>query len=372
MSRSIRAVLILAAVLGIAAAVLLGVFRIQAIEITGNERHSSEQIRDDLIYDFYTKNTLYFCWKYREAVPSEDTPYLASVQAKMISPTSVLVIVKENTLIGRLDYNGQNVYFDSEGNVQEISSNIYEEVPLVTGLTIEEPVMYQKLTMDNPATLRTMLSITQLLIKSGLIPDYVSFDDSGNMTLSIGPVLVELGQDEYLEEKIANLVQLYPQLNGQSGTLNMEGFTGKNEAITFKAGNEELTEQETEGDESGDTEGGEESGDGTSQTLAGVGVDISSGNEGSSGNEDADDNTGADDTAGDEDDNQPAEEVNSSLPLMVFDSSGNLHYDAHVVGGNVVDSYGNPIAGCYVNDAGNVVDAYWNEIDPNSGTVLNI
>jgi Mn-containing catalase len=52
---------------------------------------------------------------------------------------------------------------------------------------------------------------------------------------------------------------------------------------------------------------------------------------------------------------------------MVFDSSGTLRYDAHVSDGQVVDSYGNPIDGCYVNENGNVVDAYWNEIDPATG-----
>ena len=109
MSRGIRAVLILAAVLGIAAAVLLGGFRIHSIEIIGNERNSSEKIRDDLIYDFLTENTLYFCWKYRTSTPAEDTPYLSGVQAKMLSPTSVRIIVAESTLIGQLEYNGDRV-----------------------------------------------------------------------------------------------------------------------------------------------------------------------------------------------------------------------------------------------------------------------
>ena len=54
---------------------------------------------------------------------------------------------------------------------------------------------------------------------------------------------------------------------------------------------------------------------------------------------------------------------------MVFDSSGTLRYDAHVVNGQVVDAYGNPIDGCYVNENGNVMDAYWNEIDPHTGTL---
>ena len=349
MSRGIRAVLILAAVLGIAAAVLLGGFRIHSIEIIGNERNSSEKIRDDLIYDFLTENTLYFCWKYRTSTPAEDTPYLSGVQAKMLSPTSVRIIVAESTLIGQLEYNGNRVYFDSEGVVQEISQNVYDQVPYVSGVTIEEPVLYQKLTLDNQASLRTVLSITQLLVKSGLIPDSVNFDENGNMTLVLGTVTVELGRDEYLEEKIANLVQLYPEVSSQKGTLNMEGFTGKNEAITFSE-EAPAVEEEAETESAAPTEG--QTG---SETLAGVGTDSSAGGE---------------EAGQDEDDNQePAEETPSAV-FMVFDSGGTLRYDARVVNGEVVDSYGNPIAGCYVNEAGNVKDAYWNEIDPRTGELI--
>ena len=62
-----------------------------------------------------------------------------------------------------------------------------------------------------------------------------------------------------------------------------------------------------------------------------------------------------------------AEETSSGTPFMVFDSSGTLRYDAHVVNGQVVDGYGNLIDGCRVDENGNVVDAYWNVIDPNTG-----
>ena len=72
----------------------------------------------------------------------------------------------------------------------------------------------------------------------------------------------------------------------------------------------------------------------------------------------------------DEDDNQEPVEETPSAVFMVFDSGGTLRYDARVVNGEVVDSYGNPIAGCYVNEAGNVKDAYWNEIDPRTGELI--
>lgn len=343
MNRGIKAAAIFAVILGIAAAVLLGVFRIQSIDIRGNERYGAEQIRDDLIYDFKTRNTLYFSWIYRTKAPAEDAPYLASVQATMLSPTSIRLDVTENQLVGRVQYGDNNVYYDNTGAVQEISETIHEGIPLVTGIEIEEPQLYQKLAMDNASTLRTMLNITQLLIQSDLIPDSVSFDSSSNMTLRLGSVTVKLGQDEYLEEKIANLVTIYPQIAGQDGTLNMEGFTGKNEAITFKT-NEPVPEpaqDESEAEGSGSLAG---EGSGTGEAYE----------EGAEG-------------TGDGQEDASSQESVSGTPFMVFDSSGTLRYDAHVVNGQVVDGYGNLIDGCRVDENGNVVDAYWNVIDPNTG-----
>ena len=338
MSRGIRAAAIFAVIIGIAAAVVLGVFRIQSIDIKGNERYASEQIRDDLIYDFKTRNTLFFSWKYRSKGPADDAPYLASVQATMLTPTSIRLDVAENQLVGRVQYQEKNVYYDNTGVVQEISDTVYEGIPLVTGIEIEEPQLYQKLTMDNTSTLRTMLNIAQLLIQSNLIPDSVKFSDNGNMRMRLGSATVKLGQDEYLEEKIANLVTIYPQIAGQEGTLNMEGFTGKNEAITFKAKEPEPVEQPASEAENSESLAGEGSGDGSA--------------DGSGNQAPADDGT--------------TEEI-TGTPFMVFDSSGTLRYDAHVVNGQVVDGYGNLIDGCTVDENGNVVDAYWNVIDPNTG-----
>lgn len=102
MSRGIRAVAILVVVLGAAAAIVLGVFQIRSIDVKGNERYSAEQIRDDLIYDFKTRNTLYFSWKYRSEGPAADAPYLKSIQAVMLSPTSVRIVVQESQIVGRV------------------------------------------------------------------------------------------------------------------------------------------------------------------------------------------------------------------------------------------------------------------------------
>ena len=272
----------------------------------------------------------------------------------MLSPTSVRIIVEESRMVGRVQYENSNVYYDSNGVVQEITDKIYTGIPLVTGVEIETPQLYQKLVMKNASLLRTMLNITQLLIQRELIPDSVTFDANQNMILRLGPVTVLLGRDEYLEEKVANLVSIYPQIQSEAGTLNMEGFTGKNEAITFKSDAASQQESETESSQEGEDGQSGESSAGTIQpsgdSLAGEGSAAEAGPQEEGGQEEP----------------EQEEEV-ASTPFMVFDSSGTLRYDAHVVNGQVVDSYGNPIDGCTVNENGNVVDAYWNEIDPATG-----
>ncbi len=325
----------------IAAVILLGGFRIRTVEILGSERYTAEEIKEDLIYDLWTKNTLYFSWKYRHAGSDACAPYLDSIQAKMLSPGKVRLQVKEKKLLGYVQYAGNNVYFDSDGEVLEITENIYEKIPLVAGIAMDEPVLYQKLPVENSAQLRTILNITGLLLNADLIPDDISFGENLTITLHIGNIEVKLGQDEYLEEKVSNLVTIYQEIKDESGVLNMESFTGKNEPISLRPMEEETGTEETDPEETQLQVQQETDGEGN-----------------------AVDNSEETDAVSDDNTDQETTGVSS---FMVFDSSGTLRYDAHVVNGLVVDAYGNPIDGCSVEENGYVKDAYWNIIDPQTG-----
>ena len=332
--RRLPAVLITVIVIAALAAVLAVGFRMRTFEVVGNGRYSADRIRDDLVYDPLTGNSLWFSWKYRNNAEEPRAPYLASVQAKLVSPSHVKVTVSEKQLTGYVSYNSNNVYVDTNGTVLEIGDSEIEGIIRVTGITMGEPTLYQKLPVDDTALLRTMLSITRMIGATDLEAETVAFDENRNITVTIGTVEVNLGQDEYLEEKVSNLVTIYPQVRNQEGTLNMSAFTGRNEAITFSAAVPE-TEPVTEPPQETAPE----------ENLAGVGEE------------------GRGETA-------PEETGQVGLDaFMVFDSSGTLRYDAHVVNGQVVDKYGNPIDGCYVNEDGNVVDAYWNVISPYTGTL---
>lgn len=367
--------LISAAVLVIAAAVILLGFRVRTVVVTGNTRHTGQEISVGLSHDFLTQNTLYLLWKYRKEDIPETLPYLNAMKIKMQSPSRIEVTVTEKEPVGYLDKES-NIYFDKDGMVLEISDEVYGDVPVVTGVSAGEAVLYQRVPTDSSAQLRTILSLTQLLSYQELSAKEIRFGENMDITVTIGSVNAILGQDEYLEEKVANLRAILDSMDGRAGTLHMENFTGKNEPVTFtnSDGTEEKNPGSSDGDEAetGDGTGGDETGGNSSNADgegAGDGTDDGSAPDGDgSGNADegaaqAGDNGGEAGTP--EENDQP-----QSTTFMVFNSSNTLVYDAHVVNGVVVDGNGNPIDGCSVNEDGNVVDAYWNVIDPATGQLV--
>lgn len=338
----------LAAVFAVILVIVAG-FRIRQVEVEGNEEYTPQQIVSALIDTPAMRNSLLFAWRYHTAREEPKTPYLRSVQAKLRAPGKVRIIVAEKKVAAGILYTGTYYYFDTSGYVLKASGQMEEDVPMIYGMTIDEPVINQKLPAVNAAQLSTMLSVAALVGESPVIVDSITFDENNNISLASGGLKVDLGQNEYLEEKISYLSYVYDEVRGKKGTLIMSSFTGKNDDIVFASDEPETTApaqtESTSAEETAAQPGQEQAGQ--AQTTPAQ--------------------TGADTPESD----APAEEENKEVVgvegFQVFDSSGTLRNDARVIGGQVLDANGNPIDGCYLNEAGHVIDAYMNEIDPQTG-----
>ncbi|MCD7820277.1 MAG: hypothetical protein LUH07_14715, partial [Lachnospiraceae bacterium] len=133
-----------------------------------------------------------------------------------------------------------------------------------------------------------------------------------------------------------------------------------NEDITFTPSGEEIEETETE-TEMTETE---------ENTVADSSGEVDAGSDTSTA-EDADSSDSASDDSGSSDEEEASDDEESEVDLMVFNSSGQLVNNVHVRNGVVVDSDGNEVPGCSVNEDGYVVDAYMNIIDPATGELMN-
>lgn len=232
-----KRLIVTGAILAAAAVLLLsfvGVFRITEVTVSGNDYYTNEEIANFIVGEGYQRNTLYLYLKYRYQKHPE-IPFVDDFEVTLDSFHSISVRVYEKDIVGYVRYLGKNVYFDKDGIVVESSEEEIEGIPRITGLYFDNLAIYQSLSVEDPKVFDTILDITQLLKKYELDPDEIRFGNNRDLYLQVGEVRVSMGAGDHLEEKIARIKQLEPDLQGKSGTLHMENYTEESRHISLEA-----------------------------------------------------------------------------------------------------------------------------------------
>jgi len=227
--------LILLLLLGIAALIVVKVFTVEKVVVTGNEHYENEMIEQWVLNDEYSWNTLYVYLKYRFQEP-EQIPFVDTMEVTMQLPHTIEIQVYEKGIIGYVYLNslGQNAYFDKDGFVVETSSELIEGIPRISGMEVESVVLYEKLPIKGKSVLKNLLSLTQMLKKYELVPDNIIYGSDKSYTLEYGKVKVLLGTAENFNDKILRLSYILPQLEGMSGKLHLESWTENTTDISFE------------------------------------------------------------------------------------------------------------------------------------------
>ncbi|MBO5070357.1 MAG: cell division protein FtsQ/DivIB [Roseburia sp.] len=223
-------------VLMIAAAVfvVLNVYTVETVVVEGNELYSDEQIKSLVLNDEYSWNSLYVDLKYRIR-DIGDVPFVDTMEISLDDPHTVRIVVYEKGILGSfyIDTIGQNAYFDKDGFVVETTEDVIEDVPKITGISCNEVVLYEKLPLEDEDLLSKLLALTQMLNKYSLLPQEIHYDENLRPTLTYNEILVEVGSDDYLSQKVVRLSTILPQLAGMSGTLHLENWTPDTTDIIF-------------------------------------------------------------------------------------------------------------------------------------------
>ena len=228
-------VLSLMALLAVGVLIVIKVFTVKKVVITGNVNCSDETVKEWVLKDEYSWNSLYVYFKNKFVEP-EDIPFVDTMEISLKSPHILEIKVYEKGLLGcvYMEALGQNAYFDKDGLVVEMSSEVIAGVPRINGLDVEEIVLYEKLPIKGKNVLKNLLSLTQSLKKYQLVPESISYGKEGSYTIGYGDITVLLGQARHLNEKILRLSYIMPQLEGQKGTLHLESWTEDTTDISFE------------------------------------------------------------------------------------------------------------------------------------------
>ena len=216
----------------IAVVVIKSRFTITSVEITGNEHYTAKQIEDQVLKGKYGHNSIYLYIKGKLG-RTDDIPFVEKMDVELVSPTEVKIRVYEKAVAGYVEYLGHYLYFDKDGIVVESSTQQVEGIPFVTGLDFNYVTLHEQLPVEREEVFRLILNITQLLTKYQLGINKIYFDKYYNITLYFGDVRVYLGTSDNIDEKINRLRFVLPELEGLSGVLHMENYSGEGDKFTF-------------------------------------------------------------------------------------------------------------------------------------------
>lgn len=247
----------------IAAAFFAGVifffayFHVENVEVMGSEHYTEDEIKEMILRGPMASNSILAPILYSKE-NTEDIPYVDGFTVNRTNRNTIVISVREKKPVGCIPYLDSYIYFDRNGIFIESDMARDETVPFFDGIQVEQVVKDEKLPIED-TVLNTAVALSTIFAKNDMIPDHIEFDDSNNINLLYGDITVQLGKDEYLEDKMTRVIAILPQISGQKGILHLENVTNSSKTITFEAEVEEVTAENWTG---GYDENGEYTGDG--------------------------------------------------------------------------------------------------------------
>lgn len=208
-------------------------FRTKKVVVTGNELYTDAQIKASVLGDKYSWNSLYVYLKYK-LFRMEEVPFIDVMEVTLKSPQILEIHVYEKAIIGYLESNNRNVYFDKEGFVVEISKKTIPDIPKVEGLECKKAIVYEKLNIDDEQMLSAILALSQQLQKYSLVPETIQCLPNQKLSAVFKEITVIIGDTENLVEKVMCLDGILPSLKEKSGTLHLENWTPMTKDIVFQ------------------------------------------------------------------------------------------------------------------------------------------
>ena len=236
-AESLRAWLLFLLVSVSIAAVVFGLgfgCTVKKVYVRGNSLYTSEEIAERVISDdsLLRHNTVFLTALYMTPFAPQ-IPFEESVKVTPVSYDEIRITVKDMDIGGFIPYTGRNLYFSTDGIIEEITPLVLKNATFVTGISVTEAEKGQKMAADNEVGLAMVLEILQTLKKYDLKADCVALTKAGNIVIYFDEIKVQLGKTDF-ELKLSKISQIYPYLEGRSGTIDLTNYTSADENIILK------------------------------------------------------------------------------------------------------------------------------------------
>ena len=139
----------------------------------------------------------------------------------------------------------QPVPVNGKGTAAEESDTAFRpaltDVSQVSGLTDSAYAAGEQIQTDHTEVFRTLMDLGRLANKLNIRPDEIQIGEEQTLTLRYEDILVNIGTETLLDEKMSRTAAILPQLEGMKGTLHLESFTMSTINIVFSPWQEEAS-----------------------------------------------------------------------------------------------------------------------------------
>lgn len=205
--------------------------QIKTLVITGNETYTQDEI-EAAIRSKAVNNTVFYtvaAWFSK----NDYLPFIEKSEVTYLGKNVLKVEVQEKLRAGVLKEMSEYFYFDKDGIIREESQARLRDVPLVTGLKMDDCVLNEQIKPREEGVFAIILKMTQLIIKYELPVQELQFNTLTDIRLTTSTLTIKLGTSSELDAKMAELPSILTELSGMKGTLNMESYKEENKIITF-------------------------------------------------------------------------------------------------------------------------------------------
>jgi len=207
--------------------------KVTTIFVDGNVHYTDDEIAEMVMDGHLGDNSIYLFLKYRNR-EIKDVPFVETMSVSIESADTIRITVYEKTLAGYVNYLDRYLYFDREGTVVESSQSITHGIPLVTGVAFDHAILYEPLPVENQEIFSEVLDITQLMNKYNLDVSRIHFTTNYELILYFGDIEVDIGNDDYIDEKVMVLPDILQKLEGMKGVIDLTDYKS-GDAITFES-----------------------------------------------------------------------------------------------------------------------------------------
>ena len=212
--RRFNVVLIIAVVFLAAAAFAFSpYFRIENIEIYGNEIIPESKIRELLEISESQNIFLFNAGKANKRLQAN--PYMEHAEFERVFPNGLNVKILERRRCGYIKHRENTfLYIDDSGFALETNSEPLARLPSITGLGIKDIQLGALLNVENTEVLKTVIFYTQTIKKHEFLPyvSYIDVSDAANAAVRVGGIEFNLGDYNDADEKVRTMIQIYNSL----------------------------------------------------------------------------------------------------------------------------------------------------------------